>query len=267
MRLAWAFFLRDGRIAMSYRISFAMQMLSNLMIIGLFYFIGKVIGSTPLPALQAYGGNFMAYLLIGISLTDCVGTGLFSAATQIREAQMSGTLEATLLSPVPMVLILAFSSLWNFFMSAMRFLCYMIAGAIVYGVDLRRGNVPAAVLIFLMTVLCFTGVGMLWAGVVMIVKRGESIMTFGGMIVLLFSGVLFPPSMLPGWMQHAAEVIPLTPALEGMRHAMLQGYSLQQMLPTLGRLAAFTVFFVLAGIWGFSWSVSLAKRTGSLSQY
>ena len=252
---------------MSYRISFAVQMLSNLMIIGLFYFIGKVVGSVSLPALKSYGGNFMAFLLIGISLTDCVGTGLFSAATQIREAQMSGTLEATLLSPVPMPLMLAYSSLWNFFMSAVRFLCYMVAGAIVYGVDLRQGNVPAAVLIFMLTVLCFTGVGMLWAGIVMVVKRGESIMTFGGMIVLFFSGVLFPPDMLPRWMQRAAELIPLTPALEGMRHAMLQGYSMHQLLPIVGRLAGFTMFFVLAGMWGFAWSVHLAKRTGSLSQY
>src|SRR6202011_4933159 len=137
--------------------------------------IGKVIGPTPLPALKNYGGNFLAYVMIGVALTDCVGISLFSFATQIREAQMSGTFEATLLSPVPLPVILAYSSLWNYFLSAVRFVCYLIAGGIAYGVSVRQGNYTAAVVVFLLTVLCFMGVGILWAGVIMLVKRGESL--------------------------------------------------------------------------------------------
>lgn len=267
MRLAWAFFCRDARIAMSYRISFTVQMISNFMIIGIFYFLGKAIGSAPLPALKNYGGNLLAYLMIGIALTDCVGTSLFGFASQVREAQMSGTLEATLLSPVRLPVILAYSSLWNYFLSALRFAFYLVAGAIVYGVSLRQGNFLAAVVIFLLTVLCFMGVGILWAGVIMVVKRGESFVTLGGMIVVVCSGVLFPVSLLPGWMQALAAAIPLTPALDGMRHALLQGWSLGQLAPVLARLAVFAAVMLTAGFAGFSWSVKLARRTGSLSHY
>ena len=267
MRLAWAFFTRDARIAMSYKVSFAVQMISNLMIIGLFYFIGKVIGPAPLPVLKEYGGNFLAYLMIGIALTDCVGISLFSFATQIREAQTTGTLEATLLSPVRLPVILAYSSVWNYFLSAVRSVCYLIAGGIAFGVDVKHGNLPAAALVFLLTVLCFMGVGILWAGVIMVVKRGESMITLGGMIVLLTSGVLFPPALLPGWMQSLAAAIPLTHALDGMRHALLQGWTIAQLSPVIWRLAAFAVVFLTAGFAGFAWSVDVAKRTGSLSHY
>jgi ABC-2 type transport system permease protein len=267
MRLAWAFFCRDARIALSYRISFAVQMINNLLIIGLFYFIGKVIGPAPLPTLKEYGGNFLAYLMIGIALTDCVGISLFSFATQIREAQMSGTFEATLLSPVRLPVILAFSSLWNYFLSAVRFICYLIAGGIAYGVSLRQGNFTGAVVVFLLTVLCFMGVGILWAGVIMVVKRGESFIALGGMIVLLCGGVLFPPSMLPHWMQSVATVIPLTYALDGMRHALLQGWTLAQLNPVILRLSLFAAILLTSGFGGFAWSVKLAKQSGSLSQY
>jgi ABC-2 type transport system permease protein len=267
MRLAWAFFCRDARIAMSYRISFAVQMISNLMIIGLFYFIGKVVGAAPLPALKEYGGNFLAYLMIGIALTDCVGVSLFSFATQIREAQMSGTLEASLLSPVRLPLILTYSSMWNYFLSALRFVCYLVACSIAYGVSLREGNAAAAMVVFLLTILCFMGVGILWAGIIMVVKRGESLITLGAMIVLTCGGVLFPPSVLPHWMQAMAALIPLTYALDGMRHALLQGWSLAQLSPVLIRLAVFALLTLICGFAGFSWSVKLARRTGSLSQY
>ena len=267
MRLAWAFFVRDARIATSYRISFFAQLLGNLLVIGLFYFIGKVIGSQPLPALKAYGGNFLAYLLIGIALTDCVGVSLFTFASQIREAQTTGTLEATLISPARLPMILVYSSIWNYFLSAVRFIIYLVAGGFVYGVDLSHSSVPAAIAVFLLTVFCFMGVGMLWAGAVMIVKRGESIITLGGTVVLLFSGVVFPPTVLPSWMQSLAQAIPLTPALDGMRHALLQGYGFHELRFVLLHLSVFAVVLMAAGMYGFGRAVDLGKRTGSLTQY
>ncbi len=267
MRLAWAFFCRDARIAMSYRAAFAVQMINNLLVIGLFYFISKVIGPTPLPSLKDYGGNFLAYMIIGIALTDCVGISLFTFGTQIREAQMSGTFEATLLSPVRLPVILVYSSLWNYFLSAVRFVCYLVAGAIAYGVSMRQGNFTAAAVVFLLTVLCFMGAGILWAGVIMVVKRGDSLLALGATIVLLCGGVLFPPSMLPHWMQSVAAIIPLTYALDGMRHALLQGWTLTQLNPVLWRLSLFAAILLTAGFAGFAWSVKVAKRTGSLSQY
>jgi ABC-2 type transport system permease protein len=265
--LAWAFFVRDARIYMSYRVSAAAQLAGNLVVIGLFYFIGKMIGNTPLPSLQAYGGSFLAYLLIGIALTDCVGVSLFSFATQIREGQTTGTLEASLMSPIPLPVILIYSSFWNYFLSAVRFLLYLVIGGLLYGADLKAANAPAALLVFVLTVLCFVGLGILWAGALLIIKRGESLLTLGGMLLLLCSGVVFPTSTLPGWLQTLGGAFPLTYALDGMRHALLQGYTISQLSGVLVSLSVFASVFLVIGLAGFSWSVDFAKRTGSLTQY
>ena len=267
MRLARAFFVRDARINLSYRISFAAQLAGNLLLIGIFYFIGKTVGSQPLPMLANYGGSLLAYLLIGVALTDCVGVSLFSFASQIREGQTTGTLEASLMSPVRLPLILIYSSLWNYFLSAVRFLLYLVAGAILYRTDLSHGNVGAALLVFVLTVLCFMGIGILWAGMLLILKRGESIITLGGTIVVLLSGVLFPVAAMPSWMRSLSQASPLTPALDGMRHALLQGYSVRQLSGEIFTLTAFAAVLLTVGISGFAWSVDLAKRTGSLTQY
>lgn len=267
MRLAWAFFKRDAIIALSYRAAFVVQLAGNLLLLGLFYFMAKTVGGQNVPSLTRYGGNFLAFLLIGIALTDCVGVSLTTFASQIREAQTTGTLEVTLMAPVSLPVMLILSSLWNYFFSSIRFFLYLIFGALLYGVSLGNANVPAAAVIFLLTVLSFMGLGILWAGVVMVVKRGETMMTAMAYVVLLVSGVLFPTAMLPAWLQTVAAFIPLTPALEGMRLALLRGASLAQVWPMVAQLAAFAVVLMAVGIAGFNQTVRVAKRAGSLAQF
>jgi ABC-2 type transport system permease protein len=266
MRLAWAFFCRDAAIAMSYRVAFAAQLLGNLLLVGILYYVSKTVGPDRLPALEAYGGNFMAFLLIGVALTDCVLVSLFGFAQQVRESQTTGTLEATLVSPVRLSVILMLSSLWNYFMSAVRFLLYMLAGAVL-GMRFDAVDLRSALVIFALTLICFLGVGMLWAGIVLLIKRGEALMTILATLVLLLSGVLFPTKLLPYWLQRLAELIPLTAALNGMRLALLKGASPGELAPILIRMTVFAAVLMTTGILSFNLAVRMGRRRGSLTQY
>jgi ABC-2 type transport system permease protein len=267
LRLAWAFFKRDAAIAISYRTSFAVTLIGNLVALIVCYYIGEMIGGQEIPALQKYGGSYLAFLLIGISLTDSVAISLTTFASQIREGQTTGSLEATLMSPVPLPAILVYSSLWSYFLSAIRFMIYLVLGVLIYGVGMEKANVGAAIAVFVMTVASFAGIGMLWASTVMLIKRGESMMNLAGAAMVLLGGVLFPVSILPGWLQHATDFIPLTHGLEGMRFALLQGYGLGDMLPVVWKLLAFTVVLIGAGIAAFNFAVWACKQHGSLSQF
>jgi ABC-2 type transport system permease protein len=267
MRLAWAFFKRDAMTAISYRISFAVQLLGNFLILGLVYFIGKTIGSQPVPALRPYGGSFLAFLLIGIALTDCAGVSLTAFAREIREGQLTGTLEATLMSPVRLPVILIYSSIWSYCFSAFRFALYLAIGSLLYGVSLDHANMPAAIILFLLTIACFMGIGILWSSVVMVVKRGEAIITSLGYVVLILGGVLFPSAVLPRWLQNVSEFVPLKHALDGMRLALLKGSDTVQLAPIILKLAAFAVVLLPMGLISFSMAVRAAKQNGSLTQF
>ena len=267
MRVAWAFFLRDATVALSYRASFALQLLGNLILLGIFYYVGKTVAGGQVPAVAVYGGDYLAFLLVGIALTDCVGVSLTTFAMQMREGQLSGALEATLMSPVPLPLVIVYSSLWNYFFSAMRFLLYLFVGAFLYDVSLVRADVPAAIVIFLLTVVSFAGIGIAWAGFVMLVKRGDAIMTTVGYLVLLLSGVVFPNTVLPPWLQRVALFVPLTHSLDGMRHALLQGQGLVELSGTVGTLCVFGVVLLGGGMLAFSHAVRVAKQTGSLTEH
>ena len=84
---------------------------------------------------------------------------------------------------------------------------------------------------------------------------------------MLFGGVLFPTSMLPGWIQNLAHLIPLNPALEGMRFALLQGYGLKQLQDVVLTLSLFSIVLLGAGILGFNTAVQMGRKSGSLTQY
>ena len=267
MRLAWEFLKRDALIAVSYRVAFAVQLMGNMFVLVVFYYIGKTIGDQAIPSLDRYGGSYLAFLLIGIALTDCVTVSLTTFATQIREGQMTGTLEAMLMSPVRLPVILIYSSLWAYCYSAVRFVLYLGLGMIFYNVSMAKANLLSALVVFFLTVLSFAGVGMLWAGIVMLVKRGEAIMAAGGYLVVLLGGVLFPVTVLPAWIQGLAALMPLTYALEGMRLALLKGYSLGDLAGTVFILGIFAVILLSLGMMTFSITVRSAKKWGSLIQY
>jgi ABC-2 type transport system permease protein len=266
VRLAWEFFKRDALIAMSYRTAFAVQLVGNLVLLGIFYFIGQLVGAAEIPALERYGGNYMAFMLIGIALTDCVGVSLSTFANNIREGQLTGTLEATLMSAVPLPVILIYSSLWSYFFSAVRFVFYLALGTVMYGVQMQA-DLLAGLIIFVLTVLCFAGVGIFWASIVMLLKRGQAILNTFGIVAILVSGVLFPTSMLPEWLGSMAQLIPLTHALDGMRLALLHGQGVVEQAGTIFVLLAFAASLLAVGISTFEWTVGIAKRTGSLVEY
>lgn len=268
MRLAWAFFKRDALIALSYRAAFGAQLIGNVVLLGFFYFIGQLMGTASAhPALAPYGGSYLAFLLIGVALADCVGVSLTTFAGQIREGQLTGTLEATLMSPVKLPTILIWSSLWNYFFTAIQFGMYLVLGAVFYDVSMGQANVPAALVIFVLTVVCFAGVGIFWASIVMLIKRGDQALKIASLGAILVSGVLFPTTMLPEWLQQAAALVPLTHALEGMRHALLRGDSFVALQPVLWKLTAFAIALVALGLVAFDRAVVLTKRTGSLVEY
>jgi ABC-2 type transport system permease protein len=144
---------------------------------------------------------------------------------------------------------------------------YLAVGSVLYGVSLGKANVPGSIILFFLTVMCFMGIGILWSSIVMVVKRGEAIITSFGYVVLLLGGVLFPSSVLPSWLQKAAELIPLKHALEGMRLALLMGADLPSLAPIMFKLGAFAAVLLPAGLFSFSLAVQAAKRNGSLTEF
>ncbi len=83
----------------------------------------------------------------------------------------------------------------------------------------------------------------------------------------LLSGVVYPVSVLPGWLQVGSWVLPHTYALEALRLTLLQGAPLSQVAPQLGALVLFTIGILPLSFLFFRYAVRRAMVEGSFAQF
>ena len=260
-------FIKKGyMLQLSYKFDFFLRLFFMLFNILTYYFIAKLIGDGSAKYLEPYGGDYFSFVLIGMAFSGYLMISLRSFSESVRDEQMMGTLEAMLVTPTSTSSIIALSSLWNFIFASFRVLLYLVIG-ILLGVDMTQANVGGALLILVLTIICFSSIGILSASFIMVFKRGDPI----NMLLMgtseLFGGVLFPIEVFPSWLQSISHILPITYSVNGMRHALLQGYSIGELAPELLSLVLFSIVLLPLSLFVFERAVLKVKAEGGLVQY
>lgn len=266
MRTALAFLRRDGQIMLSYRAAFVMQLFSIFLAVPMFFYIGRVVGNAKPEMLEKYGGNYFAFLLIGAALLDYLSVSLGTFSRSLRESQLMGTLDIVLLSPTRLWKVLAFSSLWAYLFSTIRFSIYLVLG-LVFGISLGSANFVGALLFLVLGILSFVPFGIFSASVIMLIKHGNFINAIVSAASLFLGGVLFPSEVLPAWLEPFSALVPLTHAAEGMRQSLLVGTPLSELWVHAAALTGFIVVLLPFSMAVFAYAVRQTKTTGSIAHY
>jgi ABC-2 type transport system permease protein len=146
-------------------------------------------------------------------------------------------------------------------------LVYLGTGFAVLGLAFSQMNLPAALLVFALTVAIMGSFGILAASFTLVFKQSDPFTMALMLAAGLLSGVLYPVSVLPGWLQAVAQTLPQTHAIEGMRLAVLQGYSMRELAPQLAALAIYVSMLLPLSWWVFSYAIHRARADGSLAHY
>ena len=261
-----AFLRRDWRLQLSYRFAFFLQFFSVFFNLFVFYFLSLLVGDTAAPYLDDYGGDYFAFVLIGLAFSGYFGVGLRSFANNLREAQTTGTLEAMLLTPTRLSTVILSSSLYDYGYVTVQVFVYLLLGSLIFGVQLN-GNLPAAIVILALTIVAMTSLGIVAASFIMVLKRGDPVTWVFNSMTLLLGGVYYPVELLPNWLQALSRLLPITYALEAMRQALLLDASFQELLPNIVALAIFCVLLVPLSLLAFRLAVHRAKVEGSLAHF
>jgi ABC-2 type transport system permease protein len=261
-----AFIKKDLLEAISYKLSFVMQIASIFFSLTIFFFLSKVFDQVISKELERYGGDFFSFVLIGLAFTNYYSLGLTSFSSTIRDAQLKGTLEALLVTPTTLPLIVLSSSLWPFLLATLRVILYLFIGAFFFKAKLT-GNYILASFILVLTVVVFCAIGVLSASFIMVFKRGDPVQWIFGSASAIIGGIYFPIFVLPPLLQKCAALLPITHALEAMRLVLLEGYSFGAVWPQIKILILFVIIIMPISIVTFKYAVKIAKREGSLIQY
>ncbi|OCC15626.1 ABC-type multidrug transport system, permease component [Dissulfuribacter thermophilus] len=267
IRKAAAFLLRDLQLAMGYPLKFASQLVGILASTFMFYYISRLVDQNGSGSLAAYGGNYFPFLLVGIALSDYLMFSINALSNEVRKAQVIGTFEAILVTPTHPSLILFSSCLYSFLFTSVRILFYFLAGTVLFGVRFPPISLSALTVSLILTILPFLGIGLLSAAIIIVFKQGNPLTWIFGSFSGLLSGVFYPVSVLPHWLQPFAAFIPLTYGLDAVRKVLLTGAGILEVSHQLLVLLFFSIVFLGVGLAAVAYALKIARKDGTLLYY
>ena len=128
-------------------------------------------------------------------------------------------------------------------------------------------NFAAALLLLLVGSISFFGIGMMTAVLPLISpEKGAQLGFVAQGTLLVISGVYYPVSVLPQWMQWLSTISPATYALRGIRRALLGGASLAGVWQDIWPLLIIGTVAMPLGLWVFGRGEVYAKKHGKLKR-
>jgi ABC-2 type transport system permease protein len=265
LRDLFLFFQRDLRIASTYRSPFVLEAIEALFGATLFYYVAVFVDSPELRQALPHGNTYFTYSLVGFVFFDYLSAALDSFDRSLEEARNTGTLEPLLVTQVSLPVILVGSAVYPFAATTLRIAVYLGWSAALFHFPLGGANWIAVIAVLLATLLAFSGLGIFSAAYLLLFKRGNPAKWFLLGISSVVGGMLFPVSILPGWLQFIAKLNPITYALDAMRGALLDSANLMGIAQPLLVLLLFAAILLPTSMVVFSWALRRTKTTGTLT--
>jgi ABC-2 type transport system permease protein len=267
LRKALAFLKRDFRIESGYQASFIMGIFESLMLLVIFHFLGQLIAPSAGASLSKYGGHYFPFVIIGVAFARYFDLLLRMFSESIRLAQVTGSLEAMLSSQTGGVPVVLMSSIYGLITGGLQLLFILLGGTLLFGVDLERMNVPATLLVVVLSIGIFVAFGVLSAAAIVWLKKGDPITWVLGGFGSILGGAYFPIAVMPAWMQKLSLLVPIRYSLDALRLTMLQGQSIMMVKKPLTILVVITAVLLPASLAVFSAAVRKGRREGTLMVY
>ncbi|HZA94093.1 MAG TPA: ABC transporter permease [Gemmatimonadales bacterium] len=211
--------------------------------------------------------DLVLYLGIGTVVWAYLRAVFSNVGEMVAWERWEGTIEYTMMAPISRLAHMLGVSLFSIIYGLARSALLLGVLALFFSVDLSNANLSGAALILLLGSLSFLGFGVMAAVLPLLFpERGEEMTFVISSILLLVSGVYYPISVLPDWMEPLATISPATYVLEGMRAALLEGTPTTALGPSILPILILGALTVPLGIAVFGWGERYAKRTGRLKR-
>jgi ABC-2 type transport system permease protein len=163
-------------------------------------------------------------LLVGGVIWAFLGI-IFEIVTEtVAWERWEGTIEYTFMAPVSRPVHLIGMGVYAVIYGLVRAGLVFLAVVAFIGIHVPHANYGAAVALLAIASISFIGVGMMTAVLPLVSpEKGTQLGFVAQGLMLVVSGVYYPVSVLPDWMQWVAKISPATYALRGDRASILDG--------------------------------------------
>jgi ABC-2 type transport system permease protein len=206
-------------------------------------------------------------LLIGAVIWAYLGI-IFEILTEtVAWERWEGTIEYTFMAPLSRSVHLIGMGLFAVAYGVVRASLLFGVVAAMFGLHMPDANFGTALVLLSVASVSFIGIGMMTAVLPLISpEKGTQLGFIAQGLMLVVSGVYYPVSVLPGWMQAVSRISPATYALRGIRHAILNGAGVGDVWGELWPLMVIGAASIPLGLLVFRAGERYAKRHGKLKR-
>ena len=264
--LGWAFVERQTNLWKRYWLWEVVWVVYGVVNTLAITFIAKEAGRTGIVRADRIS-RLTLFLLIGTLVWAYLSAVLDDMSLVITWERWEGTIEHTLMAPVPRAVHLVGMSAFGVMHAVLRTLLILACSLPFFHVSWAHASWPAAAVVIAVGSVSLVGLGILTGILPMLYpERGEQMSFMVQAAVLLISGVYYGVDVLPGWLQAVAHLSPATYMLRGIRSALIDGRGVTGQLGTVAVLAVFGVVMVPLSLYAFGVAERWAKRTGRLKR-
>ena len=206
-------------------------------------------------------------LLIGAVIWAYLGM-IFEILTEtVAWERWEGTIEYTFMAPLSRTVHLTGMGLFAIAYGLLRSVALFMVVAFFFDLSMPDANFASALAVLAVASVSFVGIGMMTSVLPLISpEKGTQLGFIAQGLLLVVSGVYYPVSVLPEWMQALAKISPATYALEGTRRAILEGAGVADLWSQLWPLLVIGAVSIPVGLWVFRLGERYAKRHGKLKR-
>lgn len=251
-----------------YPSNLALAAAQELTAVGVWYFTARFLSAGASASVSQYGGNYLAYVVVGVLLNQICLAALNGPFTTISDAFWDKRLETYRLSIHGIWANLLGRLTWNVGFSLLLQGVALIIVALAGGLDLRASiNLPLVCLAGLLLIVANAGLGVAGASLFFLleVKSGQDPITWAyRYLVMLVSGLYVPLSILPGWLRVLGAALPQTYGLAAVRALTLTGADAGLAGANLVGLLVTSAVAAAAGYGMLTWALRRAERQGGM---
>ena len=206
-------------------------------------------------------------LLIGAVIWAYLGI-IFEFLTEtVAWERWEGTIEYTFMAPLSRPVYLLGTGAFAVIYGTVRAILLFGVVALFFDLQMPDANFVAALVLLGIASISFTGIGMMTAVLPLISpEKGAQLGFVAQGMLLVVSGVYYPTSVLPEWMQWISVISPATYALDGIRDAILLGDGVSEMGDEIWPLLVIGAVAVPLGLLIFRLGERHAKQHGKLKR-
>ncbi len=249
----------------SYKISFFGQFAGVFLTLITFFFLSKTFETNESIYLETYANNYFLFSIIGIAFLDHFSFFIRSLSLSIRNAQAFGYIDSILNAKRKTIFVMLYTLAYPYLKGNFKFLIYLYFASLISEFSISILVYLYASLLLFLSSLFFVGIAFLSASFVLIYKQSDPINYISNILISLFSGVIYPITVLPDGLQIISNIIPATYSLELLREIIFSGnlnFNLDLINVIFIPVAVVIISFIT-----FNYAVSRVKKDGSSGKY